>query len=159
MRKLAVALIPLFLLSFVIGAVGCDDGETGASSESQEIADFLEDDHINALLSEEWDIFDEWAYVLSLYGSSVRYRSEALGNRASRNYLDILAISPPQPLRGFWDKIGEATKMFCEGVKPTVPILSDWQMRQATQAHGDAWLELKHICQEHNIPLQWSLPR
>ncbi len=141
-----------------------------SSSESQEIASFLQDDHINAVLSEEWNIFDEWAYIASLFESSSQmnkvttfmYRSEALGNRASRNYQDILETSPPQPLRGFWDKIGEATNMFWEGVntmRSGLRIMSDWQIGQATQAHGEAWLELKHIGQEHNIPLQWSLPR
>jgi hypothetical protein len=32
MKKLAIALIPLLILFFVVGAIGCDDGETGAAS-------------------------------------------------------------------------------------------------------------------------------
>jgi len=170
MRKSAVALIPLLIPAFVVGAIGCDDGETGASSESQEIASFLQDDHINAVLSEEWDIFDEWAYIASLYESSSQLdedfetfynRRKALRNRAFRNYQDILAISPPQPLQGFWDKIAEATKTFREGASSRAPgTFAAWLVRtKARQTHADAWLELKHICQEHNIPLQWSLPR
>jgi hypothetical protein len=59
MRTLAIALIPLLILSFVVGVIGCGDGGNGASSESQEIIGLLEDEHINAVLSEEWHIFHE----------------------------------------------------------------------------------------------------
>ncbi len=170
MKRLAILLTPFLILAFVVGGISCGDGETGTSSESQEIADFLEDEHINAVLSEEWDIFDEWAYALILYESSSQLdedletfydHKKVLRNRAFRNYQDILAISPPQPLQGFWDTIAEATKTFWEGASGRAPgTFAEWLVRtKARQTHADAWLELKRICREHNIPMQWSLPR
>ncbi len=154
---------PIFvLLITLILLLACSSGVDEGDSESQEIADFLEDEHINAVLSEEWDIFDEWAYARSVgdFNKLYQWRS-ALAYRAGQNYRDLLQISPPGSLQEFWGKITEATKGFREGATGVRVRgqFADQMTGWAVEKNALAWVALKNICKEHNIPFPWGLPR
>lgn len=168
MRKLAIVAMPLLTLALVIGAVGCGGGEL-MSHEAQEISDFLNDKHVNAVLWEEWNIYDEWAYGRSLYENSPRlaedlgkhlYQESILADRARQNYQDLLGINQPQLLQAFCDDIIVWAKQFDEFLdsSPHSP-LSNWLLQRAYRKHAEAWLELKNICREHGIEMEWPLPR
>ena len=169
MRKLAIVLIPLLLLVLVIGAVGCGSGDT-MPSEAKEISDFLNGKHVNAVLWEEWNLFDELTLIVGIYEGSPQlitdftefsYQKKALFSRATQNYHDITDIVPPLYLNEFWNKIDGAINCLCRGLSPE--MLSppgNWSLKQyCPSKHAEAWLELSHICRQHNISMQWPLPR
>ena len=51
------------MLALVVGAVGCGVDSEALSPEAKEIRDFLNDKHVNAVLWEEWNIFDEGSMI------------------------------------------------------------------------------------------------
>lgn len=166
MRKLAIPLL-LLILTLIIGAAACSEGEA-RSPEAKEIQGFLNDKHVNAVLWEEWNIYDEWVYALSLYENSPQraadtntlwQQEKALANRARQNYQDLLGIDAPQPLQAFWDDLIAWPKQFYEWSNSPHTSFSGWLVEKADRKHAHAWLELKGICREHGISMEWPLPR
>lgn len=167
MRKPTILPVLLLILALIIAAVACGSGDT-MPPEAKEISDFLNDKHVNAVLWEEWNLFDEYSCAVSLYGDSgpegfskLLYFRQAWKPRVISNYNDIIAISPPESLSGFWGKITEMMGSVCEILDPGAPSpFRDWVLEEyVPRKHAEAWLELSGICRQHNISMQWPLPR
>lgn len=161
------------LLALVVGAVGCGVDSEALSPEAKEIRDFLNDKHVNAVLWEEWNIFDEWSYYASLYDKNYstkeyipfqdweKYRNQehALHSRAVENHRNFIGIKPPPSLANFWNDITEAIHWFWSWVTASPTPAARWGLDKSYGMHQEAWLELKRICGEQHIELEWPLPR
>ena len=166
MRKLAIVLVPLSILALVIG--GCGGGSEALSPEAKEISDFLNGKHVNAVLWEEWNLFDEYGCAVSLYGDNGPEGFTKLWNfrqawtpRIISNYNDIVVISPPESLSGFWGKITEMMGDVCKILDPGAPgPFRNWVLEEyVPRKQAEVWLELSGICRQHNIAMPWPLPR
>ena len=171
MRKLAIVLVSLLILALVIGAVGCGGGGEALSPEAREIHDFLDDKHVNAVLQEERNIFDEWDYAWCLYDGGRDYVPfedferlwhirQALWPRAAANYDAIIAMTPPESLAESWELISEAIGALRDGLSGTGPgPMKIWLLEASgPRKHLEAWGKLNFTCQQHGIPMPWALP-
>ena len=167
MRSLRIAIVPFLCVALITCIISCGGSGEATSPEGQEIERFLKGKNVNSVLWEEWNIFDEYSLALSVYENSPKlYRDyvpyydqmQALKNRVAENYADLASISPPLSLSGFWASITDAMKSFSESYELNPPISTFWA-NQAVKKNAEAWLSLSSTCGQHNIKMEWPLPR
>lgn len=173
-RAVAILMVSMVVLGLLASGISCTKtvyitAPTPTLTESEIIANFLNDTHVNAMLWEEWNIFNEFNYGYSLYAMSGYswswyknhwYNEEqGLIKRATENYNDIASVYPCVLITPFWDSIELAMKDLCEAMSPSIPYaLKDFALRRAFQENGQAWLELSAICKQWNLEMSWPLP-
>ena len=140
-------------------------------TERDEIIYFLYDPYVNAVLCEEWDIFDDWDYAWCLYDGGreyvpyadwekLWYIKQALYTRAVANYDAIIAITPPEPLADFWESISVAVGSLREGLSGALPgPIGNYALENsAPSKHLEAWFELDWTCWLYGIVMPLPLP-
>jgi hypothetical protein len=78
--------------------------------------------------------------------------------RTEKNYQDFIGITPPTVLENQWGKYIEALSLFYQGGKCNNPYC-EFLKEQAINKHAQAWLELRRVCNQYGVSMEWPLPR
>jgi len=149
------------------------------SQSEMAISNFLNDSHVNNVLWEEWNIFDEYSASVSL--SDWKQQSVlrcALRERAVKNMQQLQSITAPTALKGFWTTLAGtvpfdprnsntwqgalgyylAGTSICVGSGGDL-ILDTYILKQSLDKNMQAWLSLKNTCRQYDIKMEWPVPR
>jgi hypothetical protein len=167
MRKLVMAIMMLLLLAYGTTVIGCSGEGEATTPEGKEVERFLNDKHVKSVLWEEWNIFDEYLLALANYEASGRplpwqttffNQRASLLDRAEKNYQAFIGITPPTILENQWGRFIEALALFYQNMDNYTPY-GQFLFEKAPSKNIEAWLELRRVCNQHGVSMEWPLPR
>lgn len=167
LRRSRTAIIAFLCAALITGIIGCGGSGEATSPQGQEIERFLKGKNVNSVLWEEWNIMDAYNLASSVYENSNKLYSDFvpyynqmrdLKNRVAENYADLASISPPLSLSWFWASITDAMKNFNQSYGQNQPLMT-YMLNQAVKKNAEAWLSLSSTCRQHDIQMEWPLPR